>query len=275
MCFGEVEIRPAQRMVLVEGRRAPLGCSGHRRADAGWVEHRDRIVSKQELLDQGLGGPDGRRKQSCKCRSVRCASLLGPQDDCHGAGPGVIGSPRFRRGRLGSEPRPRGACRIPLQRWQPAGVASPRLIGRVSEIADLVQQVRSPSHCDGRRCRRYWQRPNWRWPAAIIACSPRFEHGVWVVDLASVVRPGTHRLGHHPGDVDQPACGQAHRGGLWPAFYVGASCCSCWTIASTLSRPVGHLVQAVVDHTALVASAGNQSGTPAHQVKNRCAGLHR
>lgn len=48
--FGEVEVRPAERQLLVEGRPAAVGA---RAFDVllALIDHRDRVVSKNELLD--------------------------------------------------------------------------------------------------------------------------------------------------------------------------------------------------------------------------------
>ena len=48
--FGQVEIRPDERQLLVEGRPAPLGA---RAFDVllALIDHRDRVVTKNELFD--------------------------------------------------------------------------------------------------------------------------------------------------------------------------------------------------------------------------------
>ena len=48
--FGTVEVRPAERQLLVEGRPAALGA---RAFDVllALIEHRDRVLGKNELLD--------------------------------------------------------------------------------------------------------------------------------------------------------------------------------------------------------------------------------
>ena len=48
--FGDVEVRPAERQLLVEGRPAAVGA---RAFDVllALIDHRDRVVSKNELLD--------------------------------------------------------------------------------------------------------------------------------------------------------------------------------------------------------------------------------
>jgi len=48
--FGQVEIRPSERQLLVEGRPAPLGA---RAFDVllALIDHRDRVVTKNELFD--------------------------------------------------------------------------------------------------------------------------------------------------------------------------------------------------------------------------------
>ena len=49
--FGQVEIRPSERTLLVEGRPAPLGA---RAFDVllALIDHRDRVVTKNELFDK-------------------------------------------------------------------------------------------------------------------------------------------------------------------------------------------------------------------------------
>ena len=48
--FGAVEVRPSERQLLVEGRPAPVGA---RAFDVllALIDHRDRVVTKNELLD--------------------------------------------------------------------------------------------------------------------------------------------------------------------------------------------------------------------------------
>jgi predicted ATPase/DNA-binding winged helix-turn-helix (wHTH) protein len=48
--FGRIEVRPAERKVLAEGRPVPVGARAFDVLVA-LIEHRDRIVSKDELLD--------------------------------------------------------------------------------------------------------------------------------------------------------------------------------------------------------------------------------
>jgi DNA-binding winged helix-turn-helix (wHTH) protein len=48
--FGRIEVRPDQRQVLVDGRGAPIAARAY---DVLWalIQHRDRVISKSELLD--------------------------------------------------------------------------------------------------------------------------------------------------------------------------------------------------------------------------------
>jgi DNA-binding winged helix-turn-helix (wHTH) protein len=51
MRFGRIEVRPDQRQVLVDGRPVAMAARAY---DVLWalIQHRDRVVSKHELLDQ-------------------------------------------------------------------------------------------------------------------------------------------------------------------------------------------------------------------------------
>ncbi|MGZ5066443.1 MAG: winged helix-turn-helix domain-containing protein, partial [Usitatibacter sp.] len=48
--FGPVEVRPAERQLLVDGRPAPVGARAFDVLVA-LIDHRDRVVTKNELLD--------------------------------------------------------------------------------------------------------------------------------------------------------------------------------------------------------------------------------
>src|SRR3989440_12938987 len=48
--FGPVEVRPSERQLLVEGRPAPVGARAFDVLMA-LIDHRDRVVTKNELLD--------------------------------------------------------------------------------------------------------------------------------------------------------------------------------------------------------------------------------
>ncbi|HWH41397.1 MAG TPA: winged helix-turn-helix domain-containing protein, partial [Usitatibacter sp.] len=48
--FGRIEVRPTERQVLVEGQAAAIGARAFDVLVA-LIEHRDRIVTKDELLD--------------------------------------------------------------------------------------------------------------------------------------------------------------------------------------------------------------------------------
>ena len=49
-CFGKVEVRPHERLLLVDGRRAALGSRAFEVLLA-LIERRDRLVTKDELLN--------------------------------------------------------------------------------------------------------------------------------------------------------------------------------------------------------------------------------
>lgn len=50
MCFGRIEVRPDQRQVLVDGRPIAIAARAY---DVLWalIQHRDRVITKNELLD--------------------------------------------------------------------------------------------------------------------------------------------------------------------------------------------------------------------------------
>ena len=70
--FGRFELRPATRQLLVDQLPAALGARAFDLLLAS-IERRDRLVTKDELLDRS--GPDwSSRKTTCRSRSPRCAN---------------------------------------------------------------------------------------------------------------------------------------------------------------------------------------------------------
>ncbi len=125
--FGQVEIRPSERQLLVEGKPAPLGA---RAFDVllALIEHRDRVVTKDELFERVWPGlvveENNLHVQVSSLRKV-----LGAKSVATIPGRGFRFTPE-----LESSEAP--ACALPERRHNlPAQLNS--FIGREREIAEL------------------------------------------------------------------------------------------------------------------------------------------
>ena len=244
MCFGEVEIRPAQRMVIVEGRPAPLGA---RAIDVLMllVEHRDRIVTKQELLDQAWAGLVV-EENNLQVQISTLRKLLGAKTIATVPGRGYRFTAMSTRS---PAPTPR-----PAEVAEPASRGnlpdlSPQLIGRDSETADLVQQVRT------RRTVTVVGAGGIGKTQLALAAAHRlrtaFEHGVWLVDLASVSDPALAASAITQAMSISLPVGKSAGEGL-ASVLQGRELLLVLDNCEHLIAAVGQLVQALVDHTALV-----------------------
>jgi predicted ATPase/DNA-binding winged helix-turn-helix (wHTH) protein len=244
LCFGAVEIRPAQRLVLVEGRPAQLGA---RAIDVLMVliEHRERIVSKQELLDQAWAGLVV-EENNLQVQVSTLRKLLGPQAIATVPGRGYRFTAMPTRSYTplappGELPEPAARGNLPS--------SAPRLIGRDPEIADLVRQVRTH-----RTVSVVGAGGIGKTQLALAAAHElrdAFAHGVWLVDLASVSDPElTASAITQAMSLSLPAgksAGEALAGALR-----GRELLLVLDNCEHLVEAVGHLVQALVLHTALV-----------------------
>ncbi len=189
--FDRFEVRPAQRQVLVDGLPLPLGA---RAIDVLMVllERRERVVTKQELLDLAWPGLVV-EENNLQVQISTLRKLLGPQVIATVPGRGY----RFTAmtsAQAATLPAPSlaTAAARPADRAVPGRrgnlpATGPRLIGRDAETAELARQVRAHRVVTvvgaggiGKTQLAL---------AAGQALRKAFEHGVWLVDLASVADP--------------------------------------------------------------------------------------
>jgi predicted ATPase/DNA-binding winged helix-turn-helix (wHTH) protein len=179
--FGTFEVRPAQRVVMVDGQQAPVGA---RAIDVlvALLERRDRVVTKQELLDLAWPGLVV-EENNLQVQISALRKLLGPQAIATVPGRGY----RFTAlpAALDAAPRSAETAKPGLRGNLPA--ARPQLIGRDAETAELARQVRVH-----RIVTVVGAGGIGKTQLALAvggALRKAFEHGVWLVDLASVVDP--------------------------------------------------------------------------------------
>jgi predicted ATPase len=132
--FGEVEVRPAERQLLVEGRPAAVGARAFDVLMA-LIDHRDRVVSKNELLDMVWPGLVV-EENNLQVQVSSLRKLLGPQSVATIPGRGY----RFT---LEVEPLDAAAaCALPPRKHNlPAQMKS--FIGREREIAEIRECLES------------------------------------------------------------------------------------------------------------------------------------
>ena len=125
--FGTVEVRPAERQLLVEGRPAALGA---RAFDVllALIEHRDRVLGKNELLDMVWPGLVV-EENNLQVQVSTLRKLLGPQSVATIPGRGY----RFTLVPEGIDGAP--SCPLPHRHNLPAPLNS--FIGRETEIAEV------------------------------------------------------------------------------------------------------------------------------------------
>jgi non-specific serine/threonine protein kinase len=132
--FGDVEVRPAERQLLVEGRPAPVGARAFDVLIA-LIDHRDRVVSKNELLDMVWPGLVV-EENNLQVQVSSLRKLLGPQSVATVPGRGY----RFT---LKVEPTDAApSCPLPVRNHNlPAQLNS--FIGREREIDEIRQSLRT------------------------------------------------------------------------------------------------------------------------------------
>ncbi len=247
LCFGAVEFRPAQRLVLVEGRPVALGARAIDVLQA-LVDHRDRVVTKQELLD--LAWP-GRvvEENNLQVQISALRKLLGTQAIATVPGRG------YRFTAMPAPPpstaSPEAGASAPIGR-APRGnlpASAPRLVGRDGEIADLVQQARTHRAvtvvgAGGIGKTRLAL-------AAAHGLCDAFEHGAWLVDLASVTDPALVASAMAQAlSLSLPA--GRHVEEALPDALRGRELLLVLDNCEHLLDAVGRLVEALLRHTALV-----------------------
>ena len=244
LCFGAVEFRPAQRLLFVDGRPVQLGA---RAIDVLMVlvEHRGRIVTKQELLDRAWPGLVV-EENNLQVQISALRKLLGPHAIATVPGRGYQFTAMPTRP-LAPVPRPSELAEPDSRGNLPA--SAPRLIGRDRDIANLAQQVRAHRVVTvvgaggiGKTQLAL---------ATAHGLRGAFEHGVWLVDLASVTDPAltasaiaqVMSLSLPAGKSVGEALASALRGR--ELLLVLDNC-------EHLLEAASHLIQALVQHAALV-----------------------
>jgi predicted ATPase len=125
--FGTVEVRPAERQLLVEGRPAPVGARAFDVLMA-LIDHRDRVVTKNELLDMVWPGLVV-EENNLQVQVSSLRKLLGAQSVATVPGRGY----RFT---LEPESDDAAACALGARRHNlPSQLTS--FIGREQEIAEV------------------------------------------------------------------------------------------------------------------------------------------
>ncbi len=244
MSFGAVEIRPAQRLVLVDGQPAPLGA---RAIDVlmALLAHRDRVLTKQELLDLAWPGMVV-EENNLQVQISSLRRLLGPQliATVPGRGYRFTGAP--------SPTAPPASADVELAAPPATGnlpASLPRLVGRDDEIEGLVQHVRAH-----RVTTVVGPGGIGKTQLALAAAHPlraAFGHGVWLVDLAALTDPAlvattvaqVLSLSLPAGANPDESLARQLRGR--ELLFVMDNC-------EHVLQAVGSLVQALMNHTAMV-----------------------
>src|SRR5436190_23855287 len=125
--FGAVEVRPSERQLLVEGKPAAVGA---RAFDVllALIDHRDRVVTKNELLDMVWPGLVV-EENNLQVQVSTLRKLLGTQSVATVPGRGY----RFTLVPEGTDSAP--SCPLPHRHNLPAPLSS--FIGREDEIAEV------------------------------------------------------------------------------------------------------------------------------------------
>ncbi|MGZ5037520.1 MAG: ATP-binding protein [Usitatibacter sp.] len=172
--FGPVEVRPAERQLLVDGRPAPVGARAFDVLVA-LIDHRDRVVTKNELLDIVWPGLVV-EENNLHVQISALRKVLGPQAVATIPGRGF----RFT---LQPESVDAPSCPLPPRNHNlPAQLNS--FVGREREIGELKKILRSArlvtltSPGGTGKSRLSLQ--------VAYELLPEFRDGVWLVELASV-----------------------------------------------------------------------------------------
>ena len=125
--FGHVEVRPAERQLLVQGRPAAMGARAFDLLLA-LIDHRDRVVSKNELLDLVWPGLVV-EENNLQVQVSTLRKILGPQSVATIPGRGY----RFTLVPDGTDSAP--SCPLPRNHNLPAPLNS--FIGREAELGEI------------------------------------------------------------------------------------------------------------------------------------------
>ena len=125
--FGDVEVRPAERQLLVQGRPAAMGARAFDLLLA-LIDHRDRVVSKNELLDLVWPGLVV-EENNLQVQVSTLRKILGPQSVATIPGRGY----RFTLVPDGTDSAP--SCPLPRTHNLPAPLNS--FIGRETELGEI------------------------------------------------------------------------------------------------------------------------------------------
>src|SRR5438067_1211778 len=128
--FGEVEVKPSERQLLVEGRPAAVGA---RAFDVllALIDHRDRVVTKDELLDLVWPGLVV-EENNLQVQVSTLRKILGAQ---------AVATVPGRGYRFTLVPEDGPSCPLPRRHNLPAALTS--FVGRDKEIAEIREVLRS------------------------------------------------------------------------------------------------------------------------------------
>jgi predicted ATPase len=172
--FGQVEIRPAERQLLVDGRPAALGARAFDVLIA-LIDHRDRVVTKNELFDIVWPGLVV-EENNLHVQISTLRKVLGPQSVATIPGRGFRFTPQVEEIQAPSCPLP------PRNHNLPAQLNS--FIGREHEIAELKKMLAtarlvtltSPGGTGKSRLSLQ----------VAYELLPEYPDGVWLIELAPV-----------------------------------------------------------------------------------------
>jgi predicted ATPase/DNA-binding winged helix-turn-helix (wHTH) protein/Tfp pilus assembly protein PilF len=172
--FGQVEIRPAERQLLVEGRPAPLGARAFDVLIA-LIDRRDRVVTKNELFDLVWPGLVV-EENNLHVQISTLRKVLGSQSVATIPGRGFRFTPQLEESRAPS-------CALPARNHNlPAQLNS--FIGRQDELVELKKllatsrlvTLTSPGGTGKTRLSLQ----------VAYELLPEYPDGVWFVELAAV-----------------------------------------------------------------------------------------
>ena len=183
--FGRIEVRPVERQVLVDGRAASLGA---RAFDVllALIRHRDRLLSKNELLD--LVWPNlVVEENNLQVHVSALRKLLGPATIATVPGRGYRFAAVLADDPVAAVPP---AAPVDVAPFTPAGnlpAALPALVGRSADLAGvgaLVQEHRliTLAGAGGLGKTRLAQ-------AVAQRLLDHFADGAWIVELAAITDP--------------------------------------------------------------------------------------
>ncbi len=172
--FGQVEIRPAERQLLVEGRPAPVGARAFDVLIA-LIDHRDRVVTKNELLDLVWPGLVV-EENNLHVQISTLRKILGPQAVATIPGRGFRFTPQLEQSETLSCPLPPRNHNLPAQ--LNSFIGREREIGELKKMLATARLVTLTSSGGTGKSRLSLQ--------VAYELLPEYPDGVWFIELAPV-----------------------------------------------------------------------------------------